>query len=412
MMWNSKNTKLIKATPLSKNKPIPTMQTKSKRVILLILDSVGIGYLPDAHLYGDEGSNTLGHIAEKYPSLHIPNLIRLGLGNIDPNNLLPKVTTSLASYGKAMEQSAGKDTTTGHWEIAGTILDKPFPTFPDGFPAAFIADFEAAIGTKTIGNYSASGTAIIEALGDEHVRTGYPIVYTSADSVFQIAMHEDVMPIEKQYEICQIARDMLVGEYEVGRVIARPFVGTSGQYVRTSRRKDFATLPPDNVLDAINKQGMEVLGIGKIYDIFAGKGITRSIKTANNTEGIEATITAIENDSASLIFTNLVDFDMHFGHRRDVPGYAQCLETFDVELPEIMSKMKEDDLLIITADHGNDPTWPGTDHTREYIPILIYGKNITCGKDLGVRNSFVDIAATIADALGIDFETTGSSCLF
>jgi phosphopentomutase len=385
---------------------------KINRVILIVLDSVGIGYLPDAHLYGDEGSNTLGHIAEKYSALHIPNLIRLGLGNIDPNNLLAKVAAPLAFYGKAMEQSAGKDTTTGHWEIAGTILEKPFPTFPEGFPATFIADFEAAIGTKTLGNYSASGTAIIDALGDEHVSTGFPIVYTSADSVFQIAMHEAVIPIEKQYQICQIARDMLVGKYEVGRVITRPFVGTSGQYVRTSRRKDFATMPPYNVLDAINRQGKEVLGIGKIYDIFAGKGITRSIKTTNNQEGIEATISAIENDKASLIFTNLVDFDMHFGHRRDVPGYARCLEAFDAKLPEIMSKKKDDDLLIITADHGNDPTWPGTDHTREYIPILIYGKNNVYGKDLGVRNSFMDIAATIADALGIDFETTGSSCLF
>ena len=387
------------------------MQTKSNRVILIVLDSVGIGYLPDAHLYGDEGSNTLGHIVEKYPALHIPNMISLGLGNIDPSNLLPKVENPLASYGKAMEQSAGKDTTTGHWEIAGTILEKPFPTFLDGFPTSFMADFEAAIGSKTIGNYAASGTAIIDDLGDEHVRTGFPIVYTSADSVFQIAMHESVIPIEKQYEICQIARDMLTGDYEVGRVIARPFVGTSGQYTRTSRRKDFATMPPDNVLDAINKQGKEVLGIGKIYDIFAGKGITRSIKTANNQEGIEATISAIENDEASLIFTNLVDFDMHFGHRRDVVGYAKCLEEFDAKLPEIMSKMKEDDILIITADHGNDPTWTGTDHTREYIPILIYRQNVPKAYNFGVRNSFVDIAATVADALGMDFETTGSSCL-
>ncbi|MBK8827390.1 MAG: phosphopentomutase [Saprospiraceae bacterium] len=387
------------------------MQTKSNRVILIVLDSVGIGYLPDAHLYGDEGSNTLGHIVEKYPALHIPNMISLGLGNIDLNNLLPKVQNPLASYGKAMEQSAGKDTTTGHWEIAGTILEKPFPTFLDGFPTSFMADFEAAIGSKTIGNYAASGTAIIDDLGDEHVHTGFPIVYTSADSVFQIAMHEAVIPIEKQYEICQIARDMLTGDYEVGRVIARPFVGASGQYTRTSRRKDFATMPPDNVLDAINKQGKEVLGIGKIYDIFAGKGITRSIKTANNQEGIEATISAIENDEASLIFTNLVDFDMHFGHRRDVVGYAKCLEAFDAKLPEIMSKMKEDDILIITADHGNDPTWTGTDHTREYIPILIYGQNVPKAYNFGVRNSFVDIAATVADALGMDFETTGSSCL-
>ena len=387
------------------------MKSKSNRVILIVLDSVGIGYLPDAHLYGDEGSNTLGHIAEKYPELHLPNMISLGLGNIDPNNLLPKVENPLASYGKAMEQSAGKDTTTGHWEIAGTILEKPFPTFLDGFPTSFMADFEAAIGSKTIGNYAAPGTAIIDDLGDEHVRTGFPIVYTSADSVFQIAMHEAVIPIEKQYEICQIARDMLTGDYEVGRVIARPFVGTSGQYTRTSRRKDFATMPPDNVLDAINKQEKEVLGIGKIYDIFAGKGITRSIKTANNQEGIEATISAIENDEASLIFTNLVDFDMHFGHRRDVVGYAQCLEEFDAKLPEIMSKMKEDDILIITADHGNDPTWTGTDHTREYIPILIYGQNVPKAYNFGVRNSFVDIAATVSDALGMDFETTGSSCL-
>ena len=387
------------------------MQTKSNRVILIVLDSVGIGYLPDAHLYGDEGSNTLGHIVEKYPAMHIPNMISLGLGNIDPSILLPKVENPLAAYGKAMEQSAGKDTTTGHWEIAGTILEKPFPTFLDGFPTSFMADFEAAIGSKTIGNYAASGTAIIDDLGDEHVHTGFPIVYTSADSVFQIAMHESVIPIERQYEICQIARDMLTGDYEVGRVIARPFVGISGQYTRTSRRKDFATMPPDNVLDAINKQGKEVLGIGKIYDIFAGKGITRSIKTANNQEGIEATISAIENDEASLIFTNLVDFDMHFGHRRDVVGYAKCLEEFDAKLPEIMSKMKEDDILIITADHGNDPTWTGTDHTREYIPILIFGQNVPKAYNFGVRNSFVDIASTVADALGMDFETTGSSCL-
>ncbi len=382
-----------------------------KRVILIVLDSVGIGYLPDAHVYGDEGSNTLGHIAEKYPSLHIPNLIRLGLRNIDHTNLLPKVATPLASYGKAMELSAGKDTTTGHWEIAGTILDKPFPTFPDGFPTEFMASFEAAIGLQTIGNYSASGTAIIDELGDEHVLTGYPIVYTSADSVFQIAMHEDVISIEKQYKICQIAREMLVGEYEVGRVIARPFVGTSGQYVRSSRRKDFATMPPDNVLDAINQQGKEVLGIGKIYDIFAGKGITRSIKTANNQEGIEATLSSIENDNASLIFTNLVDFDMHFGHRRDVPGYAHCLEEFDKYLPALQLNLKEDDLLIITADHGNDPTWKGTDHTREYIPVLLYGKNVKSGINIGVMNSFADIAATTAEFLGIDFATTGLSYL-
>ena len=383
----------------------------TKRVILIVLDSVGIGYLPDAHLYGDEGSNTLGHIAEFYPAIHIPNLINLGLGNIDSENALPKTESPKAAFGKAMEKSAGKDTTTGHWEISGTILDKPFPTFPAGFPDSFMQDFEKAINIETLGNYSASGTAIIENLGDEHVRTGFPIVYTSADSVFQIAMHEEVIPIPKQYEICQIARDLLVGEFEVGRVIARPFIGTSGNYTRTSRRKDFATMPPDNILDAIQKHGKEVLGIGKIYDIFAGKGISRSIKTASNQEGIHATISAIKNDKASLIFTNLVDFDMYFGHRRDVMGYARCLEEFDAKLPEIMANMKQDDILIITADHGNDPTWTGTDHTREYIPILIVGENVRPGLNFGIRNSFVDIAATVADALGIEFETTGCSII-
>jgi phosphopentomutase len=386
------------------------MNIKATRVILIVLDSVGIGHLPDAHLYGDEGSNTLGHIVDQIPNIKIPNLIQLGLGNIDMENVLPKTEHPQAAYGKAAEMSAGKDTTTGHWEIAGTILGKPFPTFPDGFPISFMEKFEAAIGIKTLGNYSASGTAIIDDLGDEHVQSGFPIVYTSADSVFQIAMHEEVIPIEKQYEICQIARDMLVGEYEVGRVIARPFTGTSGSYTRTSRRKDFATLPPDNILDAIQNQGKEVLGIGKIYDIFAGKGITRSIKTANNQEGILATISAIKDDNkASLIFTNLVDFDMHFGHRRDVLGYAACLEEFDACIPEILAAMDEDDVLIITADHGNDPTWTGTDHTREYIPILIYGQSIPAGYDFGTRDTFADLAATVADVLGIEFETTAKS---
>ena len=386
------------------------MQLKANRVILIVLDSVGIGHLPDAHLYGDEGSNTLGHIVAQIPDIKIPNLIQLGLGNIDMENALPKTEHPQAAYGKAAEMSAGKDTTTGHWEIAGTILEKPFPTFPDGFPISFMEKFEAAIGIKTLGNYSASGTAIIDDLGDEHVQSGFPIVYTSADSVFQIAMHEDVIPIEKQYEICQIARNMLIGEYEVGRVIARPFTGTSGNYTRTSRRKDFATLPPDNILDAIQNQGKEVLGIGKIYDIFAGKGITRSVKTANNQEGILTTISAIKDDNkASLIFTNLVDFDMHFGHRRDVPGYAACLEEFDPCIPEILAAMDEDDVLIITADHGNDPTWTGTDHTREYIPILIYGQSIPAGYHFGIRDTFADLAATVADVLGIDFETTAKS---
>ena len=386
------------------------MNKDIKRVILIVMDSVGIGSLPDADKYGDVGSNTLGHIAENVPSFHIPNLIRLGLGNIDMTNQLPKAENPIGVYGKASEMSTGKDTTTGHWEMTGSILPKPFPVFPDGFPAEFIEQFEARIGTKVIGNYSASGTVIINELGEEHERTGYPIVYTSADSVFQIAMHEEVIPIERQYEICAIAREMLVGDMEVGRVIARPFIGSVGNYTRTSRRKDFATLPPDSIMDAIIKAGGEVYAIGKINDIFAGKGISRYVKTVDNTEGILKTIEAIREDSEGLIFTNLVDFDMLFGHRRDVEGYAKCIESFDSYLPEMLEALKEDDLLIITADHGNDPTWSGTDHTREYIPILIYSNGIT-PEPFGTCSSFTCIAATIAGVLGIDFETESVSCL-
>lgn len=379
------------------------------RVLLIVLDSVGIGELPDAHLYNDTGSNTLGNIARHYPALHLPHLTALGLGNIDPTNLLPKTEAPLAAFGKAMEQSAGKDTTTGHWEISGIILDKPFPVFENGFPAAFIEQFEQAIGVKTIGNIAASGTEIIERMGDEHVHTGFPIVYTSADSVFQIAMHESVFPIEKQYEICQIARNMLVGEYEVGRVIARPFTGTSGNYTRTSRRKDFAVDPPRTILDAVSESGKGVYAIGKISDIFNGKGITRYVKTANNLEGILATIEAIKHPAEQLVFTNLVDFDMHFGHRRDIEGYAKALMEFDAYLPEIMENLQEGDWLIITADHGNDPSAPGTDHTREYIPILTYRAGVTTGQSIGTRNSFADIAATIAEVLEVDYATPGES---
>jgi phosphopentomutase len=379
------------------------------RVILIVLDSVGIGELPDAHIYNDCGSNTLGNIAKHYPALHLPHLTAMGLGNIDVTNLLEKTETPTAAFGKAMEQSAGKDTTTGHWEISGVVLEKPFPTFLEGFPQAFIERFEKAIGTKTIGNYAASGTTIINDLGDEHVKTKRLIVYTSADSVFQIAMHEAVFSIEKQYDICQIARNMLVGDYEVGRVIARPFVGTSGNYTRTSRRKDFSVQPPETVLDAIVKNNKEVYAIGKIEDIFAGKGISRYVKTANNDEGIRATIEAIKENTEGLVFVNLVDFDMLYGHRRDIEGYAKALMTFDACLPELLSHLKSDDLLIITADHGNDPSAPGTDHTREYIPILNYGQTIKAGHNIGIRHSFADIAATIAEALNVPFETQGKS---
>lgn len=384
---------------------------KINRVILIVLDSVGIGELPDAAEYNDTGSNTLGNIARLHSGFSIPNLVAMGLGNIDPQNEIPSTQNPTAYYGKANEQSAGKDTTTGHWEISGLILEKPFPTFPNGFPDSFIKEFEKRIGHQTIGNKTASGTIIINELGDEHVKTHQPIVYTSADSVFQIAMHEDIFPIEEQYKICEIAREMLSGELEVGRVIARPFVGFNGTYTRTSRRKDFAVLPPDNILDAVEGENKEVFAIGKIVDIFAGKGINKYVKTANNQEGIDQTIAAIKNKTSGLIFTNLVDFDMHFGHRRDIPGYANALMEFDARLPEITEVLRPDDLLILTADHGNDPSAPGTDHTREYIPILNYRLNNSKGKSIGVRNSFADIAATIAEALEVPLNTPGVSYL-
>ncbi len=387
------------------------MATAINRVILIVLDSVGIGELPDAHLYNDEGSNTLGNIARLFPDLDLPNLAKLGLGNIDPDNQLQKTNIPAAAFGKAIERSAGKDTTTGHWEICGIVLEKPFPTFPDGFPTEFMKKFEEAIGVPTIGNKSASGTVIINELGEEHLRTGHPIVYTSADSVFQIAMHESIFPIERQYEICQIARDMLVGDFQVGRVIARPFLGEPGSFSRTSRRKDFSVAPPDNLLDAIQQEGQEVISIGKIVDIFSGKGISRYVKTANNLEGIKQTIEAIRQPSKGLVFTNLVDFDMLFGHRRDVEGYAKALMEFDNWIPEILGAMNDDDLLIITADHGNDPSAPGTDHTREYIPILNYGASAKENVNIGTRESFADISATVAAALGVEFETPGKSYL-
>lgn len=383
-----------------------------KRVILIVLDSVGIGSLPDAHMYGDEGSHTLGHIFQKKPELNIPHLRKLGLANISGSLLGPLASHPTASFGRAAEKSAGKDTTTGHWEIAGSVLDRPFPTYHEGFPQSFISAFEQKIGTKTLGNYAASGTEIIQTLGDEHVKTGFPIVYTSADSVFQIAIHEDVLNIERQYEINRIAREMLTGDMAVGRVIARPFTGTSGNYTRTSNRKDFALQPPDNVLTAIQEQHGEVLGVGKIYDIFAGKGVSRPFKTKNNDEGIDRTLDLIIRGEGSLIFTNLVDFDMMYGHRRDVDGYARCLEDFDVALPNILSSLREDDMLIITADHGNDPTWTGTDHTREYIPVLCYGQTIKQGVDFGTRACFADIAMTVADALGVTYVCEGAESFY
>ncbi|WP_103072096.1 phosphopentomutase [Aquimarina sediminis] len=380
------------------------------KVVILVLDSVGIGELPDAHLYNDTGSNTLGNIVKALPDLKLPNISRLGMGNIDKNIGLRPDSDPLGAYGKAIEMSKGKDTTTGHWEISGIVLDKPFPTFPKGFSKELIEIIERKIGVSIIGNVVGSGTKIIENYGEEHLQTGKPIVYTSADSVFQIAMHEDVIPIARQYEICEDIRSLLKDPYEVGRVIARPFVGTKDNFTRTANRKDFSIKPIYNtILDNVKNEGKEVVAIGKINDIFSGSGITQWKKTTDNNHGIQETITYIKQDFDGLIFTNLIDFDMHYGHRRDVEGYGKCLMEFDRQLPMLMKELKSEDVLIITADHGNDPTASGTDHTREHIPILVYGKSIKKGVNIGTRASFADIGATITDMLDISRPIHGTS---
>ena len=373
-----------------------------KRVFLVVLDSVGAGALPDAEMYGDLGANTLGHIiAQEKPSL--PHMENMGLGLI-PNvgGNLPKDGAGV--YGRAAEQSAGKDTTTGHWEITGLKLEKPFPTYPNGFPADVIEAYEKAIGTKVIGNYPASGTAILDELGEEHMKTGYPIVYTSADSVFQIACHEDIYPVEKLYEFCQIARDLLQGEHAVGRVIARPFVGPGkGQFKRTLHRRDYSIEPAGRtVLDALKDQGLFTMGIGKIEDIFCMQGLVESDHAAGNPACIDAMLKAMKRDFTGLLFVNLVDFDSVYGHRRDVKGYAEALEYFDNRLPEIKALMNEDDLLILTADHGCDPAHTGTDHTREYVPILCWKPGMKGLTDIGTRKTYADIAATIAEIFGAE----------
>lgn len=371
-----------------------------ERVILIVLDSAGIGALPDAHLYGDVGSNTLGNIAKAVGGLKLPNLARLGLGNVTEILGVAPAAQPMAAFGRMAEKSPGKDTTTGHWEMSGIILEKPFPTYPEGFPAELIEQFEKEIGTKIIGNKAASGTEIIKELGEEHISTGFPIVYTSADSVFQIAAHEKIISLEKLYEICLIARRLLTGEHGVGRVIARPFDGKPGEFFRTSGRHDYSLTPPHGtMLDLIKERGKEVIAVGKINDIFAGQGITKSIKTKNNREGIEKTLSAMGELETGLVFTNLVDFDMHFGHRNDTAGYAKALEEFDLNVPNFLKSMKEDDLLIITADHGTDPTTGSTDHSREYVPLLIYGSSVQGGKSLGTRETFADLGATIVEYL-------------
>ncbi len=378
-----------------------------KRAIIIVLDAVGIGELPDADKYGDKGSNTLMHVKEALPALNLKNMCNLGLGLIDGDNVYEKVNNPKGIYGKMAEHSAGKDTTTGHWEISGIWIDKPFPTYPNGFPTEIIEEFESKIGRKVLGNCVASGTVIIQELGDEHMKTGYPIVYTSADSVFQIACHEDIIPIEEQYRYCEIAREILQGDNGVGRVIARPFIGSNGHYTRTERRKDFS-LPPiaPTLLDYVSDAGLTVSAVGKIEDIFCNRGITQSVHTHTNAEGIEQTIKYIENAPDGLIFTNLVDTDMLYGHRNDVEGFGKSLQYFDDNLPRIINAMSDDDILFITADHGCDPTTPSTDHSREYVFLLGYGKNIK-PHNIGIRRTYADLAKTIADYFNIENDLHG-----
>lgn len=375
------------------------MAKKFERVCLVVLDSAGIGEMPDAAAWGDAGADTLGNIL-KSRQVHLPNFQKLGLGNIRPLSGVPADPAPIGSYGKCTLKSNGKDTTTGHWEMAGIILEKAFPTFPKGFPDRILDRFVAEAKVPgVLGNVPASGTEIIKELGEEHVRTGKPIVYTSADSVFQIAAHEEVVPIDRLYEMCEIARKILDGEDKVGRVIARPFLGSNAaDFKRTENRHDYAVAPPNaNLLPLLKGNGLDVVCIGKIASIYDSVGVTEDLTAKNNDQTIDQTINALNADTRGLIFSNLVDFDMLFGHRRDTEGYAKALEHFDARLPEIFDAMKDDDLLILTADHGNDPTYRGSDHTREYAPLLVYGKSATPGVDLGTRGSLADIGATIAD---------------
>ncbi len=379
---------------------------KFKRINLMVLDSAGIGEMPDAAEWGDAGSDTLGNVIDSRP-ISLPNMQKLGLGNIRPFKNLEAIENPIGSYGKCTLKSNGKDTTTGHWEMAGIILEKAFPTYPKGFPDEVISEFiQKADVPGVLANEPASGTEIIERLGEEHVKTGKPIVYTSADSVFQIAAHEGVISIERQYEICEIARKLLDGKHQVGRVIARPFVGENAKnFTRTENRHDYAVPPPnENLLPMLAKKGLDVVAIGKIASIYDSMGVTQDLTAKNNDQSIDQTINALNDDTTGLIFSNLVDFDMLYGHRRNVEGYATALEHFDKRLPEIMSAMSDDDLLIITADHGNDPTYKGTDHTREYCVLLTYTKSNETGVNLGTRQSLSDIGQTIAENFGIEIE--------
>jgi phosphopentomutase len=381
--------------------------TAADRVILIVLDSVGVGELPDAASYGDQGSNTVGNVAKAVP-LKVPGLRSLGLGRLV--DIGGGREAARGAFGRMAERSPGKDSVTGHWEIAGLVLDRPFPTFPEGFPPRVIAELERRIGRGTLANTVASGTAIVERLGDEHVRTGKPIVYTSADSVFQIAAHEEIVPVEELYRWCEVAYDIVGRGMGVGRVIARPFTGTAGSYARTANRRDYA-LPPfaPTLLDVLKDRDLPVVAIGKIDDLFAGHGITEAVHTASDDEGMDEIAAAMESTGSGLIFANLVDFDALFGHRNLVTGYAENLERFDLRLRHLLPHLNPTDVLIVTADHGNDPTTPSTDHSREYVPLLIAGEAVRPEVDLGTRETFADLGQTIADLFGAPALPNGTS---
>ena len=376
-----------------------------RRIILIVLDSLGVGEMPDAADYGDQGSDTLGNLARARP-LGIPNLVRLGIANIRPIAHVEAAAAPLGSFGRCATASPGKDTTTGHWEMAGIQLERPFPVYPNGFPPEVLGEFERRIGRPALGNYPASGTEIIRELGAEHLRTGRPIVYTSADSVFQVAAHEDVIPLEELYRICAIAREILRGPHEVGRVIARPFLGRPGAFSRDSaNRHDYAVAPPSGMLlDRLSEAGVPVYAVGKIFDIYLGRGIGRHAKTNSNADGMAQTLAAFERTPDGLIFTNLVDFDSLYGHRNDVEGYAAALEAVDAWLPQLLGKLRHEDLLILTADHGNDPTTPSTDHSREYVPLLVYGPRAAGGVNLGTLPTLADIGRTVAENFQVPLE--------
>lgn len=389
------------------------MMKPFKKIHVVVMDSVGIGEAPDAANFGDEGSDTLGHIAEKMNGLTMPNMESLGLSNIRELKGIAKAEQPKAFYGMMQEASVGKDTMTGHWEIMGLNIDKPFKVYPEGFPQELIQKLEEKIGRKVIGNKPASGTAIIDELGKEHMETGAIIVYTSADPVLQIAAHEEIVPLDELYKICEIARELTLDpEFLVGRVIARPFIGTPGNFTRTSNRHDYALKPfGRTTMNELKDAGLDVIAIGKISDIFNGEGITDAIRTKNNDDGMDKFAEVVKRDFHGISFLNLVDFDANFGHRRDPMGYGEALEEFDRRLPEVLTALNEDDLLIITADHGNDPTFPGTDHTREFVPLIVYSPRFEQGTELPLRKTFADIAATIAENFNVAAPQFGTSFL-